>query len=113
MCDAAYPLAAAFRAVGMPAQVMPESDADSVALAKKYISGKECFPCLVTTGDMLRQLQQPGVKPEETAFLMPSAGGGCRIGYYNLLQRQVLDQLGYQDVPDLRAQPEPQSIMPR
>jgi len=99
MCDEAFSLAAAFRAVGMPAQVMPESDAESVALAKKYISGKECFPCLVTTGDMLRQLQQPGVIPEESAFLMPSAGGGCRIGYYNLLQRQVLDQLGYHDVP--------------
>lgn len=99
MCDEGYALAAAFRAVGVSAEVMPPSDADSVALAKKCISGKECFPCLVTTGDMLRQLAQPGVKPEETAFLMPSAGGGCRIGYYNILQRQVLDQQGYQNVP--------------
>jgi predicted nucleotide-binding protein (sugar kinase/HSP70/actin superfamily) len=31
--------------------------------------------------------------------MMPSAGGGCRFGYYNRLQRMILDEVGCDDVP--------------
>ena len=99
MCDPAHAVAAALRSEGVPSQVLPASDAESLALAKQYITGKECFPCLTTTGDMIRLLRQPHINPAETAFFMPTAGGGCRFGYYNRLQRQVLDGLGYEDVP--------------
>ncbi len=99
MCDAAYAVAAAFRSVGVNATVLPETDAESLALAKRQCTGKECFPCIVTTGDMLRHLKGEGVDPSSIGFFMPSAGGGCRIGYYNLMQRLILDELGYDDVP--------------
>jgi len=32
------------------AEVLPESSGDTVDLGKKYVSGKECYPCAVTTG---------------------------------------------------------------
>ncbi|HEY3417482.1 MAG TPA: acyl-CoA dehydratase activase-related protein, partial [Armatimonadota bacterium] len=99
MSDEAHAIAAAFRSVGQPAEVLPESDGESVTLGKRYCSGKECFPCLVTTGDLLRLLKQPGVDPTNVAFFMPSVGGGCRFGYYNVLQRLVLDELGHEAIP--------------
>ncbi|MHB9026814.1 MAG: acyl-CoA dehydratase activase [Armatimonadota bacterium] len=99
MSDEAHAIAAAFRSVGQPAEVLPESDGESVTLGKRYCSGKECFPCLVTTGDLLRLLKQPGVDPSNVAFFMPSVSGGCRFGYYNVLQRLVLDELGHQSIP--------------
>jgi len=99
MCDAAHAVAAAFRSVGQPAEVLPESDGESAAVGKRYCTGKECFPCLVTTGDFVRFITRPDVDPAKTAFFMPSVAGGCRFGYYNLLQRMVLDELGFEHVP--------------
>ena len=36
---------------------MPISDEDSVAWGRKFTSGKECYPCIITTGDILRQIR--------------------------------------------------------
>jgi len=99
MCDAAHALAAAFRSVGQPAEVLPESDQESAAIGKRHCTGKECFPCIVTTGDFVRFITRPETDPSRVAFFMPSVAGGCRFGYYNLLQRLVLDELGFAEVP--------------
>ena len=99
MCDNAHAIAAGFRAVGQPAEVLPESDAASVEIGKRYCSGKECFPCIVTTGDMVKLITRPDIDPDRVAFFMPSVGGGCRFGYYNQLQRMVLNDLGHHQVP--------------
>lgn len=99
MCDHAYPLAAAFEANGIKAEVMPEGDSDTLIWGKKYTTGKECYPCQVTTGDMIKVVKRPDFDPDKSAFFMPSVGGGCRFSYYHKLQRQVLDELGFKDVP--------------
>jgi hypothetical protein len=44
-------LAAAFHAVGVDAQIMETYK--GLALGKEFTSGKECFPCQVTLGDIL------------------------------------------------------------
>ncbi|MCD6310163.1 MAG: CoA activase, partial [Candidatus Eremiobacteraeota bacterium] len=99
MCDAAHVVAAAFRAEGVEAHVMPSSDEESLILGKKYTTGKECFPCIVTTGDMLKVTRLPDFDPDRAVFFMPSASGGCRFGYYNMLQRMILDEIGLSTVP--------------
>ncbi|MCL5036810.1 MAG: acyl-CoA dehydratase activase [Chloroflexi bacterium] len=99
MCDGAHVIAAAFRAEGVDARIMPPTDDAALALGKKYTTGKECFPCIVTTGDMVKVAGSPGFDPENSSFFMPSAGGGCRFGYYNILQRMVLDEIGLPEVP--------------
>ena len=99
MADHAYALAAAFRACGVNAVVLPESDEESLKLGRKYTSGKECYPAVLTTGDMLKMLKQPDFDPKRAAFFMPSGAGPCRFGQYNRLHRKILDELGYQDVP--------------
>jgi len=99
MCDHAYALRAAFIGVGIPAEVLPESDMETLYWGRKFTNGKECYPCIVTTGDLVKFLHKKGVDPNKVAFFMPTAGGGCRFGYYNVLQRIVLQDLGLSDVP--------------
>jgi len=99
MDDHGYPFAAAMRANGVEARQMPMSDEDTIMWGRKYTSGKECYPCIITTGDFLRQIHSPGFDPDRSAFFMPTAFGPCRFGQYNKFQRMVLDELGLEDVP--------------
>jgi predicted CoA-substrate-specific enzyme activase len=99
MADHAFGLAAAFEASGMPADVLPEPDEETLHWGRKYTTGKECFPCIVTTGDMVKTVMKPDFDRDAYAFFMGGSGGPCRFGQYNALQRIVLDGLGYEDVP--------------
>ncbi len=99
MSDHAYAVESAFKFCGVPAEVLPESDQKTIEIGRKYVSGKECYPCTVTTGDMLKKVFSPDFRPEESAFFMPSGTGPCRFGQYNLFQRMLLEQLGYDNVP--------------
>jgi predicted nucleotide-binding protein (sugar kinase/HSP70/actin superfamily) len=99
MAPHAHGLSAAFRSVGVESEVMPLPDLESVHLGERYTSGRECYPCLLTTGDMVRQTRRPDFDPSKSAFFMAAADGPCRFGQYNRLQREVLDQLGLNEVP--------------
>ncbi len=99
MCDHAHAMKAAFRAVGVSCEVLPESDMETIYWGRKYTTGKECYPCIVTTGDFIKLLVKRGKEADKMAFFMPTAGGGCRFGYYNILQRVLLDELGFNDIP--------------
>jgi predicted CoA-substrate-specific enzyme activase len=99
MDDHGYAMAAAMRANGVDARQLPVSDDESVAWGRKFTSGKECYPCIITTGDFLRKIHSPGFDPDRSAFFMPTAFGPCRFGQYNKFQRMMLDDLGLEDVP--------------
>jgi len=99
MCDHAFAVRSALIASGVPAEVIPESDMESLYWGRKFTTGKECYPCIVTTGDMVRLIKTKGFDSNKAAFFMPMAGGGCRFGYYNILQRIILDELGRSDIP--------------
>ncbi len=99
MSDHAFAIAAAFERSGMESEVLPESDKKSADIGRQHVSGKECYPCTVTTGDMVKKVMEPGFESSRSAFFMPSGTGPCRFGQYNVFQRFVLDKLGYEDVP--------------
>ena len=99
MSDQAYAIAAAFRACGVEAEVLPESDEETVAVGRQFTSGKECYPCILTTGDMVKRSRQSDFNPDKSAFFMPSGTGPCRYGQYHRFHRLVLDKLGYRNVP--------------
>ncbi|MGD8562969.1 MAG: acyl-CoA dehydratase activase [Desulfarculaceae bacterium] len=99
MTDHSIAVAAAFDACGGKAQVLPESDQRTLELGRRYTSGKECYPCALTTGDMLKLLLDSGVDPGQVAMFMPSGTGPCRFGQYHRFHRLVLDELGFEDVP--------------
>jgi predicted nucleotide-binding protein (sugar kinase/HSP70/actin superfamily) len=78
---------------------MDESDEETVQLGRKYTIGKECYPCILTTGDMLKTANRPDFDPAASGFFMPSGRGPCRFGQYHRLHRLVLDEHGFENVP--------------
>ena len=99
MCDHSFPVAAAFKACGVEAEVFPESDEETLYWGRKLTSGKECYPCILTTGDMVKLVKDPHFDHSHAAFFMPSGNGPCRFGQYHRFHRLVLDDLGFQHVP--------------
>jgi predicted CoA-substrate-specific enzyme activase len=98
MCDHSFPVAAAFKACGVEAEVFPESDEETLYWGRKLTSGKECYPCILTTGDMVKLVKNPNFNHERSAFFMPSGNGPCRFGQYHRFHRLVLDDLGFHHV---------------
>lgn len=99
MTDHAYAVAGAFQASGIDARMTPESTDETIFWGRKFTSGKECYPCILTTGDMVRVVKSPEFERDRAAFFMPSGNGPCRFGQYHRLHRLILDDLGYPDVP--------------
>ncbi len=99
MADHAYAFAAAFQACGLKAAVFPESNEETLEYGRKYTTGKECFPCIVTTGDLIRITKMPDFDPRKVAIFFPSGTGPCRYGQYHRFHRLLLDQLGHTEIP--------------
>ncbi|MFQ6067154.1 MAG: acyl-CoA dehydratase activase-related protein, partial [bacterium] len=99
MDDHSYALKAALEAMGKRAEVMETSDLISLREGQKYTTGRECYPCILTTGDMLKIINKDDFNPEKTAFFMGTAQGPCRFGQYRTFQQQILNSLGYESIP--------------
>ena len=88
-------MAAAFRGFGIDALVMDTYK--GLDLGLEYSSGKECYPCQVTLGDILYFMKNQSKKlgnsfdSNNYIYFMPEAEGPCRFGMYNKYQRIVLD----------------------
>jgi len=91
----AHLFAATFRGFGIKAKVLETYK--GLDLGKEYTSGKECYPCQVTMGDILQFLKKEketlgeAFKPEDYVYFLPESDGPCRYGMYNKYQRIVLD----------------------
>jgi predicted CoA-substrate-specific enzyme activase len=101
MIDHGYVIGAAMRHCGVDAEPLPQSDELTLELGRKYTTGKECYPSIITTGDIVKKTLAPDFDADHAAFFMPGASGPCRFGQYNKLHRLVLDELGLQQVPIL------------
>jgi len=99
MGDCAHGVAACFKAYGQPAEVMPLAGEDALLQGRACTTGKECLPCTITTGDMLKVIRAEGFDPQQAAFFMPAASGPCRFGMYNCLHRLILRYAGAENVP--------------
>lgn len=98
MCDHAYVLAAALQAHGTPAEVLPHSDDESMAIGIELCGGSECMPCFTTMGDYIRLGRRPDFDPKQSRLLLATTGGSCRFGQYNVLQHHILAEHGMGDL---------------
>jgi len=101
MDDHCQVLPAVLRSRGIESECLPMSGRESLELGRQFTSGKECYPCILTTGDMVKKTREADFDPERDAFLMAGADGPCRFGQYHRFHRSVLDELGYPQVPVL------------
>ena len=99
MGDVSHAMAAAFRAYGQPAEVIPVADDKSIELGRRVCSGKECLPCIITAGDMLRVAGREDFDADRSAFFMPGGSGPCRFGQYNCMHKLLLNDMGLGNVP--------------
>ncbi len=98
----ATPIAvAAARKHGVDAAKIPPTNKDSVALGRSITTGKECYPAIITAGNMLSVLKEND--QSEVAFFIATASGPCRFGQYCSYHRILLDRLGYKEVPIITA----------
>jgi predicted nucleotide-binding protein (sugar kinase/HSP70/actin superfamily) len=91
-------LAAAFRSIGIDAEVLPPSDERTRELGARHSCGDECYPLKLTLGDCLKILEQPGKDKTNTAFLVATGQGPCRFGQYAPYFQSVFGSLGYPDI---------------
>ncbi len=90
-------LAGVFQSYDVPAEVMETYT--GLDLGKKHTSGKECFPCVVTLGDVLYFMEGEQKRlgerfnPDNYIYFMPEANGPCRFGMYNKYHRIILDSI--------------------
>jgi predicted nucleotide-binding protein (sugar kinase/HSP70/actin superfamily) len=101
MGDMSYALAATFRSCGLESEVLPVGGQETIELGRRFTSGKECLPCIITAGDMIRVVKQPDFDRDRTAFFMPGGSGPCRFGQYHCVHKLLLNDLGVPDVPVL------------
>jgi predicted nucleotide-binding protein (sugar kinase/HSP70/actin superfamily) len=92
---AAHLFTATLRSFGLRAKTLETYR--GVDLAKAHTSGKECYPCLVTMGDILYFVDQERKRlgdkfnADDFIYFLPGAEGPCRFGMYTKYQRLVLD----------------------
>lgn len=98
MCDGAKILCSAMKFTGIDAEVMTAPDDESIMLGRKYTSGRECLPAIITAGDMLKKINSGDFDPHKLSFFMAQGSGPCRFGQYYKLHRMILDKLGFKDV---------------
>ncbi len=99
MCDSAKVLASAMRQSGINAEVLPAPDEESIIIGRRFTSGRECFPAILTAGDMIKKINASDFDPDRSAFFMAQGSGPCRFGQYYKLHRIILDELGFSNVP--------------
>lgn len=87
--------AAAFRSGGYDAESVPAETYTTFELGRSLMRGSECLPTACTTGAFVDTLRQRHLCPAKQTLFMPTADGPCRFGQYSMLQRLVLNRLGY------------------
>ena len=87
--------ASCFRWLGIDAEVTPASGAHTRELGSRFTCGDECYPAIVTLGDLLHAAEQPGFNPARSVFLMPTTEGPCRFGQYAPSLKKILREAGY------------------
>ena len=87
-------LAAAWRALGVDAEVIPPSDDETLALGARYTSGDECLPQRITLGDLLKIARRPDYSPERAAVFFATTTGPCRFGQYIAVFRKAFREQG-------------------
>lgn len=86
--------AAAMRSEGFRAEAMPFSTREDVRTGRKYTSGKECVPMMLTLGTLINRIELDENKQQTFAYFLPTAKGPCRFGVYNSLHKITLQRLG-------------------
>ncbi len=86
-----------FNSIGYNAHVLEESD-ETLSIGFKHTSGGECIPCPITTGALIKAMEDNNYPPEKVALFMPTACGPCRFGQYAKLNELIFKKKGWDKI---------------
>lgn len=86
-----------FNSIGYNAHVLEESD-ETLSIGFKHTSGGECIPCPITTGALIKAMEENNYPPEKVALFMPTACGPCRFGQYAKLNELIFKKKGWDKI---------------
>lgn len=87
---AAKGLAASFHYAGIQSEALPPAGRQELMLGKGEATCKECMPLLLTSGALLRYLEERKSHDEVVVYFMPGADGPCRFGQYNVFMSDFI-----------------------
>ncbi len=92
-------MAAAIRAMGFNAEAMPISDRETLQIARRHTSGKECVPSHLVLGSALKYFASDKYRKDELYLLfVPITTGPCRTGQYYVFMENLFRDLGLENV---------------
>lgn len=94
-CEA---IAAALRAYGQPAEVLPATSPTSLGLGLEAGKGRECMFSLMIIGGLLERAKQPDFEPGRAALLFPALSHKCVGVNYTSFFGDVLNNNGLAQV---------------
>jgi len=83
-------VAAVMNHLGIRAVALPEPDEAALKIGRANTNCKECLPLQLTTGSLLRYLEEEKKPEEVVVYFMPTSGGPCRFGQYSVFLRNLI-----------------------
>ncbi|MFH1778205.1 MAG: acyl-CoA dehydratase activase [Candidatus Omnitrophota bacterium] len=83
-------LAAAFKGVGISSRAMSASDGVSLQYGRAHTTCKECLPLILTTGSLIKYINEYGHNGNVLVYFMPTTGGNCRFGQYHVFIKNLI-----------------------
>ena len=87
------------QANGYNLEVLPQVDAESVEEGLKYVHNDACYPCILTTGQLIAALKSGRYDLNNVSLLMTQTGGQCRATNYVSFIRKGLKDAGLGHIP--------------
>lgn len=92
-------LTGAMQACGYNLEILPEVSPEAVEEGLKYVHNDSCYPCILTTGQMIHALKTGNYDLDNVSLLMTQTGGQCRATNYVSFIRKALKDAGMEQIP--------------
>ncbi len=89
----------ALRKHGFKAELLPDSDKETINVGLKYVNNDACYPSICVVGQVMSALLSGKYDLNKVAILMTQTGGGCRATNYVGFIRRALKNAGMEQVP--------------
>jgi len=83
-------MAASLKGSGINASSLPVYDREALRIGRSHTTCKECLPLILTTGGLLKYMQERESKQEKLAYFMPTCGGNCRFTQYSVYLEKLI-----------------------
>ncbi len=84
--------AAGFRSMNIRATALEPAGIEVLKIGRAHTSCKECLPLQLTTGTLLKYLNDRPRDDELVVYFMPTASGPCRFGQYSAFMNDLISR---------------------